>query len=148
MREDSAKLGIGQTNSGGIRGMAALEGLVAAIEVRSYFHMLGYGLRSSSQLFDALTQTASPSINHIFHVAASAPDTSIHPRWNASPSLDAVTWDDLSTELKKVCLTDVIDNELFTLFIEKHQYQLCKSSSESLPLRRSTLSSLCLAFSS
>jgi hypothetical protein len=35
MREDSAKLGIGQTNSGGTHGMAALEGLVAAIEVRS-----------------------------------------------------------------------------------------------------------------
>lgn len=33
MREDPAKLGLGQTNSGAGRGMAALEGLVAAIEV-------------------------------------------------------------------------------------------------------------------
>jgi hypothetical protein len=33
LREDPTKLGIGQTSSGGSRGMAALEGLVAAIEV-------------------------------------------------------------------------------------------------------------------
>lgn len=33
LREDSSKLGIGQTGSGGSRGMAALEGLVAAVEV-------------------------------------------------------------------------------------------------------------------
>lgn len=33
LREEPSKLGIGQTGSGGSRGMAALEGLVAAIEV-------------------------------------------------------------------------------------------------------------------
>ena len=32
--DDPGKLGIGQTSSGGSRGMAALEGLVAAVEVR------------------------------------------------------------------------------------------------------------------
>jgi hypothetical protein len=36
MKENPAKLGIGQTNSGGGMGMAALEGFVAAIEVRSF----------------------------------------------------------------------------------------------------------------
>ena len=35
MREEPHKLGIGQTGSGGGYGMAALEGLVAAIEVRA-----------------------------------------------------------------------------------------------------------------
>ena len=34
MRESPAKLGVGQTNSGGGLGMAALEGFVAAIEAR------------------------------------------------------------------------------------------------------------------
>lgn len=33
LREQSSNLGIGQTSSGGSRGMAALEGLVAAVEV-------------------------------------------------------------------------------------------------------------------
>lgn len=33
LREEPSKLGIGQTNSGGGRGLSALEGLVAAIEV-------------------------------------------------------------------------------------------------------------------
>lgn len=33
MKDAPDKLGIGSTNSGGTRGMAALEGLVAAIEV-------------------------------------------------------------------------------------------------------------------
>jgi len=33
LREEPSKLGIGQTSSGGTRGMAALEGLVAAVEV-------------------------------------------------------------------------------------------------------------------
>lgn len=33
LREEPKKLGIGQTTSGGSRGMAALEGLVAALEV-------------------------------------------------------------------------------------------------------------------
>ena len=32
--DESGKYGIGQTGSGGSRGMAALEGLVAAVEVR------------------------------------------------------------------------------------------------------------------
>jgi hypothetical protein len=33
LHEEPGKLGIGQTASGGSRGMAALEGLVAAVEV-------------------------------------------------------------------------------------------------------------------
>lgn len=87
MREDPTRLGIGQTNSGGSRGMAALEGLVAAIE-----------------LFDILDTSdahpARPHVKHIFHIAASAPDTSINPQWNDSPSLDSVTWETLPSELR------------------------------------------------
>lgn len=37
LREEPSKLGIGQTNSGSGRGMSALEGLVAAIEVSRHF---------------------------------------------------------------------------------------------------------------
>lgn len=36
LRDEQHKLGIGQTSSGGTKGMAALEGLVASIEVRMY----------------------------------------------------------------------------------------------------------------
>jgi hypothetical protein len=35
IKDEYANLGIGQTSSGGMRGMAALEGIVAAVEVRS-----------------------------------------------------------------------------------------------------------------
>ena len=37
LRDEPSKLGIGQTNSGSGRGLSALEGLVAAIEVRQPF---------------------------------------------------------------------------------------------------------------
>lgn len=42
MREEPARLGIGQTNSGGGQGMAALEGLVAAIEARLFLLQVIY----------------------------------------------------------------------------------------------------------
>lgn len=44
LRDEPGRLGIGQTTSGGARGMAALEGLVAAIEVHfaSYISLSEY----------------------------------------------------------------------------------------------------------
>lgn len=105
MREDHTSLGIGTTGSGGSRGMAALEGLVAAIEVRSVLSMLTK-YKTPLQLFDILRscpQPTRPHINHIFHIAASPPDSSIHPQCNNFPTLDSVTWEELPSELKKVC---------------------------------------------
>ncbi|KAJ7605535.1 hypothetical protein DFH06DRAFT_257762 [Mycena polygramma] len=89
-RDESAKLGLGQTSYGGDMGMAALEGFVAALE-----------------LFDILRQTAEvknsscPPIYHIFHFAAAMPDTAERPQCNMSPILDSVTWDSLPSEMKK-----------------------------------------------
>ncbi|KAL4066797.1 hypothetical protein J3A83DRAFT_4190032 [Scleroderma citrinum] len=98
LREEPSKLGIGQTNCGGSRGLSALEGLVAAIE-----------------LFDILMGTANYAINpsaspqkdnrslvsHLLHVAASPPDSAQRPQCNGLQHLDGVSWDTLSTELKK-----------------------------------------------
>lgn len=48
LKENPAKLGVGQTGSGGERGMAVLEGLVAAVEVWSPFAFLVRGVTSFS----------------------------------------------------------------------------------------------------
>ncbi|KAJ7163054.1 hypothetical protein C8R46DRAFT_1102303 [Mycena filopes] len=88
-REDSTKLGMGQTSCGGDMGMAALEGFVAALELIDI-------LRQSPQ-----GKTTPPPVYHIFHVAAAMPDSSERPQCNLSPALDSVTWDSLPSEMKK-----------------------------------------------
>ncbi|KAJ6580224.1 hypothetical protein B0H10DRAFT_2198554 [Mycena sp. CBHHK59/15] len=82
-KEDTSRLGIGQTTCGGGTGMAALEGFVAAIEKA----------QPKNPSF--------PPVYHIFHVAAAQPDCSEHPQLNFSASLDDVTWKSLPSELKK-----------------------------------------------
>ncbi|KDR79053.1 hypothetical protein GALMADRAFT_244803 [Galerina marginata CBS 339.88] len=90
--EDLSRLGLGMTNSGGTRGMAALEGFVATLE-----------------LFDILLSHPPPKegsnnkpiISHIIHIADSSPDASQHPSWNDSSALDNVNWDSLPLEMKK-----------------------------------------------
>ncbi|KAI9059830.1 hypothetical protein FKP32DRAFT_1679522 [Trametes sanguinea] len=85
MREEPHKLGIGQTDCGGGYGMAALEGLVAAIE-----------------LFDTLKSSVETAMTcHIMHFASVPPDPSERPMWNVSMALDSTTWDTLPAELKK-----------------------------------------------
>ncbi|KAI0782306.1 hypothetical protein C8Q75DRAFT_811741 [Abortiporus biennis] len=84
LKEDPARFGIGQTGSGGSRGMAALEGLVAAIE-----------------LFDVLKENMENAVCHIIHIASSTPDSADRPLKNSSPKLDTVSWDSLPTELRK-----------------------------------------------
>ncbi|GLB37118.1 hypothetical protein LshimejAT787_0401690 [Lyophyllum shimeji] len=87
MKDAPMNLGIGTTNSGGSRGMAALEGLVAAIEVFDTLH--------------DINPKARPPPSHIFHIASASPDASLHPQWNDSPALDSVTWEGMPAELKK-----------------------------------------------
>ncbi|KAI0327020.1 hypothetical protein GY45DRAFT_1309435 [Cubamyces sp. BRFM 1775] len=85
MREEPHKLGIGQTGSGGGYGMAALEGLVAAIE-----------------LFDTLRASVETAMTcHLIHFASTPPDPAERPLWNVSTALDSVTWDTLPSELRK-----------------------------------------------
>ncbi|GBE88438.1 hypothetical protein BKA93DRAFT_79724 [Sparassis latifolia] len=84
LHEDPIKMGIGQTGTGGSKGMAALEGLVAAVE-----------------LFDTLRKSVEASACHIVHIAAGAPDSAQKPLWNTSPSMDSVNWNTLPSELQK-----------------------------------------------
>ncbi|KAG6899973.1 hypothetical protein C0993_004741 [Termitomyces sp. T159_Od127] len=86
MRESPASLGIGATNSGGTRGMAALEGLVAAIELfEVYIGAVGRGR---------------VVLSHIIHIASAAPDASVHPRFNDSPKYDDMTWESMADEMR------------------------------------------------
>ncbi|KIM40452.1 hypothetical protein M413DRAFT_445910 [Hebeloma cylindrosporum] len=93
--EDPTSLGVGVTDSGAGRGMAALDGLIAALE-----------------LFDILLQCPPPLapreglgnrnyVSHIIHVASSVPDGSQHPYWNNTTAMDDLDWDSLPTEIKK-----------------------------------------------
>ncbi|KAJ4480122.1 hypothetical protein J3R30DRAFT_2579843 [Lentinula aciculospora] len=92
------QLGIGTTHCGGTRGMAMLEGLVAAVE-----------------LFDtlnSLSEVPRRSPSHILHVTASFPDNTKHPQANMSPSLDEITWESLPGELSKrnILLSSIVLN--------------------------------------
>ncbi|KAF9452329.1 hypothetical protein P691DRAFT_772324 [Macrolepiota fuliginosa MF-IS2] len=84
IKDDNSRLGIGQIDSGS-GGMAALEGFATTLD-----------------MFDGL-RTVSPKDPdyRIVHIAACPPDSSEHPRWNTSPSLDSLTWEHLPAELKK-----------------------------------------------
>ncbi|KAG6830809.1 hypothetical protein H0H92_014658 [Tricholoma furcatifolium] len=87
MKENPTSLGIGTTHSGGDRGMAALEGLVAAIEL--FDILIGVHARNRAL------------VSHIFHIASASPDSTIHPQWNDSPLFDNTTWEAIPGELKK-----------------------------------------------
>ncbi|KAF8638191.1 hypothetical protein AX17_002388 [Amanita inopinata Kibby_2008] len=88
VQEVSANLGICQANSEDDNGMAALEGLVAAIELFD-------ALRACSQLKGRVY----PS--YIFHIAARPSDSSQHPQWNDCTYLDNTTWLTLPQEYRK-----------------------------------------------
>ncbi|KAI0762050.1 hypothetical protein BC629DRAFT_1597128 [Irpex lacteus] len=82
--------GVGHTGSGGGKGMAALEGMVAVLE-----------------LFDRFKETAQHKTDavqikaHVIHLAACQPDAAQRPIWNVSPALDNVTWETLPSEFRK-----------------------------------------------
>ncbi|KAG1726263.1 uncharacterized protein EDB91DRAFT_1254405 [Suillus paluster] len=90
LREDPSKLGIGSAI--GVRGLSALEGMVAAIE---FFDILHNSLAAAGP-----KDTRIP-VSHILHIAASPPDSTRRPLWNTLPHLDSVSWDTLPLELKK-----------------------------------------------
>ncbi|KAH9481517.1 hypothetical protein JR316_0006044 [Psilocybe cubensis] len=92
MMEDVSHFGIGLTNSGGGKGMAALDGFAATLELFDILFSLALPRDGS---------TSSPFISHIIHVAASPPDSSLHPIYNDNAALDNIDWDSLPHELKK-----------------------------------------------
>ncbi|KAF7297548.1 hypothetical protein MKEN_01377300 [Mycena kentingensis (nom. inval.)] len=87
---EMTKLGMGTTSCNGDDGLAALEGLVAAVEM---FDTLQDSVKSRNG-----TELLA---SHIFHFAAAKPDDTVHPQHNNSPIFDSVTWDSLPNELKK-----------------------------------------------
>ena len=90
--------------------MAALEGLVASLEVCANLVSLSY-YPDYLQLFDVLqtyTQGRDKFTSHVFHVAAFPPDGSIHPSVNESPAMDQVNWETLPLEIKKVCCINTL----------------------------------------
>ncbi|KAG2076552.1 hypothetical protein BDR04DRAFT_699839 [Suillus decipiens] len=88
LREEPGNLGIGTVN--GVRGLSALEGMVAAIES---FDMLHNSLPGPKD--------GRIHVSHIIHIAGSPPDSAQRPTCNAFPHLDSVSWDTLPVELKK-----------------------------------------------
>ncbi|KAF8326507.1 hypothetical protein F5887DRAFT_925247 [Amanita rubescens] len=112
MKDSPGKLGFGQANTGGDKGMAALEAHIAALETRK-------GRMAS---------------NFVIHVAAFPPDASQYPRWNESASLDRTTWDSLPSEYQKRNVT----YNVITLNGRIHQFSslhsaLQQSRTESKP---------------
>ncbi|KAJ3562709.1 hypothetical protein NP233_g9408 [Leucocoprinus birnbaumii] len=87
IKDDSRRLGIGQTDSGGGKGMAALEGFASVLDMFDLLRNMTMGPKE----LDC----------RVVHIAASPPDNSEHPQWNQSPALDSLTWDVLPSELKK-----------------------------------------------
>ena len=90
--------------------MAALEGLVATLEVCANLVSLSY-YPDYLQLFDVLqshTQGRDKFTSHVFHIAASPPDGSIYPSCNESPAMDQVNWETLPLEMKKVCCINTL----------------------------------------
>ena len=110
LKDAITNFGLGQINSGGTRGMAALEGLVATLEVCAILASLSY-YPHYPKLFDVLqthTQGRDNFTSHVFHIAASPPDGSIHPFCNESPTMDQVNWETLPLEIKKVCCINML----------------------------------------
>ncbi|PFH53205.1 hypothetical protein AMATHDRAFT_45813 [Amanita thiersii Skay4041] len=94
MREHPGKLGVGQANAGGEKGMAALEALIAALEVLLYDSLGDY--------YQAYENSGKRmSSNYVIHIAATSPDSSQHPLWNDHPLLDETTWDTIPQEFQK-----------------------------------------------
>ncbi|THV02757.1 hypothetical protein K435DRAFT_962742 [Dendrothele bispora CBS 962.96] len=111
MREEPMKaFALGSTNTGGSKGMATLEGLVAAVE-----------------MFDTLLkfQDSSkhrPPVCHLIHISASVPDDSVHPHWNDLPELDETTWEKLSSDLssRDINFNSIVLNSKKTSCSELH----------------------------
>ncbi|KAG1804880.1 uncharacterized protein HD556DRAFT_486865 [Suillus plorans] len=90
LREDPRKLGIGSVI--GARGLSALEGMVAAIELFDILH---------NSLALTGPKDGRMHVSHIIHIAGSPPDSAQRPLCNNLSHLDSVSWDTLPVELKK-----------------------------------------------
>ncbi|KAF9073940.1 hypothetical protein BDP27DRAFT_1317715 [Rhodocollybia butyracea] len=112
------ELGLGST-SGGVSGMAALDGLVAAIEL---FDILASKSKMPRKL---------PS--HILHITASVPNNAQHPMANNSPALDQVTWETLPTEISKraILLSSIVLNPKNTKISDLHSSPALNTASTS-----------------
>ncbi|KAI0077281.1 hypothetical protein K474DRAFT_1661889 [Panus rudis PR-1116 ss-1] len=87
-RERPSQFGVGKCSTGGDRGLAALEGIVAALE-----------------MIDTLLDNSNPqNINihpFLLHFAAIPPDSAERPLHNVLPRFDSASWDTLPQEMKR-----------------------------------------------
>lgn len=89
-------------NAPGPSGMSALEGLVAAVEVRCHYKRYAEILNTQQLFQDYDSMTKGNVSKYIIHVASSDPDAFVNPVWNNIPELDDVTWESLPDQLKEV----------------------------------------------
>jgi hypothetical protein len=116
LRETPSALGLGRTGNGGGVGMAALEGLIAAIEVLSFAAALSMSHLTSRRAAIRHPQGLQPLppnktyVCHLFHIAASPPDNAERPMWNRDPRMDRVGWDSLPAEFRKVHSSEIVSH--------------------------------------
>ncbi|KAH8119381.1 hypothetical protein DFH11DRAFT_1540206 [Phellopilus nigrolimitatus] len=106
LREESSKLGIGRTGSGGKMGMAALEGYAAALESDAKLEMFDLLFKTQQSgkevLLDKSSENQTASLCHIIHISFGKPDEARHPLWNQMSNLDTLSWKSLPDELRKM----------------------------------------------
>ncbi|TFK47741.1 hypothetical protein OE88DRAFT_1810852 [Heliocybe sulcata] len=127
MKEIPSSFGMGTLASGGGKGTAALEALVAATEM---FDLLTTAVDTSQERRTLQPQSVNGTIpksqvvamRHIIHVAALAPDSSKRPLRNNSPAFDDTTWETLSDELKKrdIKWSMILPRQPLTRLVELH----------------------------
>ncbi|KZT21982.1 hypothetical protein NEOLEDRAFT_1244149 [Neolentinus lepideus HHB14362 ss-1] len=127
MKEKPRRFGTGTIASGGGKGTAALEGLVAATEM---FDLLTAAIASSQERKPLQHQSLNhtpPKLQvitarHIIHIAALPPDGAKRPLRNNSPSLDNTTWDTLPEVLYKrgIKWSMILLQQSLTRFVDLH----------------------------
>ncbi|KAI3604502.1 hypothetical protein WG66_008636 [Moniliophthora roreri] len=108
LKEKTAELGIGSSSDGGKRGMAALDGIAAAVEM--------------VDLLNSCVNHARPIVSNIVHITAAYPDDSVHPQWNDSDALDNLTWESLPSELssRNIYLSTIVLNPEIPVYSTLH----------------------------
>ncbi|EAU85654.2 hypothetical protein CC1G_10926 [Coprinopsis cinerea okayama7 len=116
MLKSGKSLKLGEVDASPKKGMAALEALVAAVEL---FDDLDASLTDDNDP----SNSAKHVLRHIVHIVAGAPDQAPRPMWNLSPKLDFVSWDTLPEEMNKrnIFYSAVIARQATVKYSQLHQ---------------------------
>ncbi|KAF5327247.1 hypothetical protein D9619_004586 [Psilocybe cf. subviscida] len=83
--------GVGTLSAGGSQGMAALDGLVAGLELFDHLRLAAVSSGSPPKSFNS----------HLVHITSTGPDASRHPFWNDRAARDNISWETLPDALKE-----------------------------------------------